>query len=287
VGRLTGAVPGKRAPIDRVIAELASRQHGVVATRQLRERGVPTDAVLERHRLGRLHRLHRGVYAVGHLAPSAERDWMAAVIAVGDGAVLSHRSAAELWRLLPPMRGPVEVSLGGRAGRRRRSGIRVHRPLSLPRHETTKRRRIPVTSPARTLTDLRTVTSASEVRDATRRAGVLGLASGPDPAPDPTRSELERRFLWLCHRHRLPRPAVNRRVGPFLVDFCWSERRLIVETDGYRYHRGRAAFEEDRDRDLKLRALGFEVLRLSHRQLYGEPEQVASILRETLRRGAR
>jgi very-short-patch-repair endonuclease len=276
----------KRAPIDVIIAELAGRQHGVVATRQLRERGISADAVRERHRLGRLHRLHRGVYAVGHLAPSAERGWMAAAIAVGDDAVLSHRSAAELWRLLPERSGPIDVSLPRRTGRQRRPGLRIHRPLSLPAGDIANQRGIPVTSPARTVADLGRVASPVEVRNAIRQAEVRGLALGPDRESDRTRSELERSFLQLCRRHCLPRPAVNRRVGAFLVDFCWPERRLVVETDGYRYHRGRAAFEQDRDRDLRLRGLGFEVLRLSHRQVFEEPEQVAAILRETLRSGA-
>jgi very-short-patch-repair endonuclease len=280
-------MPVKRAPIDRIIAELASQQHGVVATRQLRARNISSAAVLERHRLGRLHRLHRGVYAVGHMAPCTERDWMAAVIAVGDGALLSHRSAAALWRILPRGAGPVEVSLGGRAGRRRRSGIQIHRPRLMGAQEARRQQNIPVTSPARTLADIRRVVSAAELRNATRQAGVLGLAIGPDVAFEPTRSELEHRFLGLCRLHRLPPPTVNQRVGPFLVDFCWGERRLIVETDGYRYHRGRTAFEEDRHRDLELRALGFEVIRLSYRQVQGESRQVAVILHKALRDGAR
>jgi very-short-patch-repair endonuclease len=87
------------------------------------------------------------------------------------------------------------------------------------------------------------------------------LPTGPGVVLDHTRSELEHEFLRLCRRHHLPKPAVNLRVGQLTVDFCWVERGLIVETDGYRYHRGRAAFEDDRARDLKLRALGYEVMR--------------------------
>jgi very-short-patch-repair endonuclease len=101
---------------------------------------------------------------------------------------------------------------------------------------------------------------------------------------DKTRSELERRFLALCRRHRLPMPAVNLRVGGLTVDFCWTEERLVVETDGYQAHRGRAAFEDDRARDLRLRALGFEVQHLSYRQVLDEAERVADILRAVLRR---
>jgi very-short-patch-repair endonuclease len=277
----------KRAP-DQAIASIAGRQHGAISIAQLHSAGLSKTAVQKRHRLGRLHSLHRGVYAVGHIAPSIERTWMAAVLALGggvseaDSVVLSHRSAAELWGLLPTRGGPVHVSLLSRHGRRRRSGIYIHRPVSLGPTETTRRRGVPVTSPARTLADLRGAVPDGELRRAMRQASFLGLPIGSGVASDGTRSELERRFLWLCHRHRLPTPAVNMRVGPLTVDFCWAEERLVVETDGYRSHGGRAAFEDDRDRDLMLRALGYEVQRLSHRQVFDEAERVVAVLRALL-----
>jgi very-short-patch-repair endonuclease len=111
---------------------------------------------------------------------------------------------------------------------------------------------------------------------------VLGLPIGSDANHDRTRSDLERDFLRLCRRHRLPAPEVNARIGRFLVDFLWRDRRLIVETDGYRYHRGRQAFEDDRARDLEQRALGYEVIRLSYRQVIDEPGRVAEVLRTAL-----
>jgi very-short-patch-repair endonuclease len=267
---------------DLLVAEIAGRQHGAISVRQLREAGLGGNAVLERCRAGRLHHLHRGVYAVGHIAPSNERRWMAAVLALGDGAVLSHRSAAALWSLLRADAGRVDISLPGRSGRKRREGIRIHRPESLPRQETTSRHRIPVTSPARTLVDLRSVASDREHRRAIRQADFLGMPIGPENEVDKTRSELERRFLWLCRRHRLPKPTVNQRIGGLTVDFCWVERGLIVETDGYQSHRGRTAFEDDRDRDLKLCALGFEVMRLSYRQVFDEPQEVIAVLKPLL-----
>jgi very-short-patch-repair endonuclease len=280
-------MPDKGARADARIAELAARQHGVVTSRQLREAGLSRDAVLDRRRAGRLHPLHRGVYAVGHVAPSMERRWMAAVLALGEHAFLSHRSAAALWDLLPPIDCPVDVSWPGRGGKRGRTGLRIHRPVSLQAHETTRRRGIPVTSPARTLADLRAVAPAASLRRAIRQAEVLGLPTGADVEGDRTRSELERRFLLLCRRHRLPPPAVNLQIGSLTVDFCWRKLRLIVETDGYRYHRGRQAFEDDRSRDLTLRGLGFEVLRLSYRQVFDEPDRVATVLRNSLAAGAR
>jgi len=267
---------------DRLVAEIARRQHGAISSKQLREAGLSRNAVLERRRAGRLHSLHRGVYAVGHVAPSEDRRWMAAVLALGDGAVLSHRSAAALWELLPSRDEPVDVSLPSRSGRRLRQGIRVHRPESLEPQEITRRREIPVTGPARTLADLQTTIPAYEMRRAIRQADFLGLPTGPDVESDRTRSELERRFRWLCQRHRLPMPAVNLRITGLTVDFCWVERRLIVETDGYSSHRGRMAFEDDRVRDLKLRGLGYEVLRLSHHQVFDQPDQVVAVLRSRL-----
>ena len=270
------------APPDQQVAVIAARQHGVVSIHQLRGAGLSDAAVQGRLRAGRLHRVHRGVYAVGHRGLSVEGQWMAATLAYAAGAVVSHRSAAALWGLLPPVSGPVDVSLPARGGRRRRIGIRVHRCSSLTQELLTRYRGIPVTTPARTISDLRPVVSPREMRRAIRQAEVRGVPIGSSVDRDRTRSELEHLFLRLCRRYRLLTPEVNARIGSLTVDFLWRDRRLIVETDGYRYHRGRAAFEDDRARDLELRALGFEVVRLSHRQVMDEPERVAAILRADL-----
>jgi very-short-patch-repair endonuclease len=274
-------MPEKGAPPDARVAAIAARQHGVVSIRQLREVGLSDDAVSGRVRAGRLHRVHRGVYAVGHPRLTFHGRGMAAVLAVGEG-YLSHRSAAALWRLLPPQPGPMDVSLPTRNGRRGRRGIRLHRPVSSPPGEVTRRDGIPVSTPARTLADLRAALEPSTWRRALRQAEVLGLELGPVAESDLTRSELERRFLRLCRRSGLPMPEVNVPVGRRVADFLWRERRLIVETDGYRFHRGREAFESDRTRDLELRALGFEVIRLSHRQVVGAAPQVVAVLRQAL-----
>jgi very-short-patch-repair endonuclease len=154
----------------------------------------------------------------------------------------------------------------------------------------TLHRGIPVTKPARTISDLRRasrregqrIVSPRELRRAIRQADVLGLPLDSDNDGDRTRSDLERAFLRLCRLHRLPGPEVNVRIGRHLVDFLWRDRRLIVETDGYRYHHGRAAFEDDRSRDLALRGLGYEVLRIADRQIDDEPAQIASVLRARL-----
>jgi very-short-patch-repair endonuclease len=277
----------ERASPDRTVAQIAAKQHGVVSIGQLRDAGLSDDAVLERVRAGRLHRIHRGVYAVGHLAIGFKGRCMAATLAIAATRAaepaVSHRSAAALWQLLPPDKQPIDVSLPSQSGRRRRDGIRIHRCESLKPGDATHLLGIPVTTPARTLADLRRAVSPPELRRAIRQADVLGLATGMENVVEGTRSELERRFLRLCRRAGLPAPEVNVRIGGLTVDFLWRDERLIVETDGYRYHRGRQAFEDDRGRDLELRARGYEVLRLSYRQVSDRPERVIGALRRVLR----
>lgn len=268
------------------VAEVATRQHGVVSVRQLREAGLDKHRVRHRVRTGRLHPVHRGVYAVGHSRLSPEGRWMAAVLACGARAVLSHRSAASLWGLLPDKPGLVaDVSIPGDGGRGRRRNIRQHRCVSLRPEHVTRHRHIPTVTPSRTISDLRGVTSPTEMRRAIRQAEVLGLTIESDSgnlAFKGTRSELEFQFLRLCQRSEIPAPEVNVRVGSLLVDFLWPDRRLVVETDGYRYHRGRLAFENDRARDLELRARGYDVIRLTYRQVLNAPDEVRVALRRAL-----
>lgn len=272
-------MPGMRAECASTgprIAKLAAVQHGVVTREQLYAAGVGRSGVGRRVEDGRLHRVHHGVYAVGHRRLSMEGRWMAAVLACGKGAVLSHHSAAVLWRLLDSADGPVHVSLQTTAGRRRRDGIRIYRRTSLDRSSVTERRGIPVTAPARTIADLRGTVSAARLRRAIRQAEVLGLRTGLDEATAPTRSELEDLFLRLCRRHRIPMPEVNVRIAGREVDFLWRRQRVVAETDGYRFHRGAGAFEDDHDRDLDLRAAGFDVIRFTFRQVTAEPSRVAA-----------
>ncbi len=208
-------------------------------------------------------------------------------------AALSHRSAAELWAMLPPGEGPVDVSVPGTGGRRKRQGIRVHRSQSLLHASITLRNGIPVTTATKTISDLRRASSGGtrmispgELRRAIRQANFLGLPISEKERRDRNRSDLEEDFQRLCRKHSLPAPEVNVRVGPHLVDFLWRDRNLVVETDGYISHRGRAAFEDDRGRDLDLRARGFEVIRLAEKQVNDEPRRVAGVVRAALRVGA-
>ncbi len=207
---------------------------------------------------------------------------MAAVLACGDGAVLSHLGAAALWGLLKPVDGPVDVSVPTQAGRRQRLGIRVHRAASLSPEHLTRRRGIPVTTPARTIEDLRGEAPPHLVRHATRQAEMAKYRLGPKIKGDRTRSDLERDFLKLCRRHGIPTPEVNVKVGRWTVDFLWREQRIAVETDFYDYHRGRIAFQDDRARELELRRRRFAVHRFSEDQINDEPEEVAADLRDAL-----
>jgi len=201
-------------------------------------------------------------------------------------ATVSHRSAASLWGLLPARDGPIDVAADGRGGKAKRFGLCIHRSRSLTAADVRLRQGIPLTTPARTISDLRTATalgrsgsvSRRELRRAIRQANVLGLPIDEESAKDRTRGDLERDFLRVCRRNGLPSPEVNVRIGPHLVDFLWRQQRLVVETDSYLHHRGKAAFQEDRGRDLDLRRRGYEVLRLSERQIDEEPDRVAETL---------
>jgi very-short-patch-repair endonuclease len=146
----------------------------------------------------------------------------------------------------------------------------------------TRRLDIPVTTPARTIADLRGVSPAWEVRRAIRQAELDRLPLGRDVETDRTRSDLERDFLRLCRHYRLPAPEVNVRVGRWTVDFLWRAQRVVVETDSWGYHRGSVAFEDDHARDLDLRRRGLDVRRFTHRQVRDEPAHIAADLRDAL-----
>lgn len=268
---------------DVAIARLAANQHGVLSSQQLNACGIDASGIKRRLAAGHLHRLHRGVYAVGHPNVGNEGRWMAAVLAAGKGAVLSHQSAAALWKIGAPAQ-LVEVTVPGDAGRAARTGIRLHRSRTLSSADLTRRARIPVTKPARTLADLRRVLSRDQFARALREAEYLKLPIGSAFKPDRSRTDLEGRFLALTRRHRLPQPEVNVRVDRFLVDFLWRKERLVVEMDGWGSHRTRSAFEEDRARDARLAVFGYTVLRFTWRQIETDAVGVARTVRELLLR---
>ncbi len=271
---------------DSEMARVAGRQHGVISAQQLAATGLDKDAVAWRARAGRLYRLHRGVYAVGHRSLSWRGRWMAAVLAAGDGAVLSHHSAAALWEFLRPLEGPIDVTVSRDSGRCRRAELRIHRSRTLGPGAVTRRHGISVTTPARTIVDLEGTVEPHLLRRAIRQAELKGHRLGAGVTVHRTRSDLELDFLAFCAAHDLPRPEVNARVGRYLVDFLWRESRLAVETDSWNYHRGSVAFEDDHERELALRRAGFEVRRFTGAQLERRPEAVAADLEEALGRAS-
>jgi very-short-patch-repair endonuclease len=214
---------------------------------------------------------------------------MAAVLACGDGAVLSHHSAAALWKLLRPIEGPMHVSVPSANGLKPRRGIHLHRcqalrePSSSPsylhqeggrgRRLTTYRDRIPVTSIQRTIDDLEGTVAPYLLRRTKRQAELMNVRLTGTQGRR-ARSDLEEDFLTLVHR--LPLPETNVKIGRWEVDFLWREQWLVVEIDSFFYHRGSVAFHEDHARDLDLRQLGFTVLRFSEQQIEDEPDRVAA-----------
>lgn len=271
-----------RGTRDERIAQFAAVQHGLVTAGQLREVGLTSAAISKRAKAGRLHRVHRGVYSVGFPASGDEARWMAAALACGPGAVLSHRSAAVLWKLLRPMDGPIEVSVPSQNGRRSRRGIRVHRRAALTPEAVTVRNLIPVTAPWRTVEDLRIVVSAQLHRRAVRQAEVQRFALRPRSRGDRTRSDLERDFLTLCRRRGLPPPEVNVRLGRWTVDFLWRGPKLVAEVDSWRFHAGSIAFEDDHARDVDLRRRGYAVHRFTEQQIREQPKLVGADLAAAL-----
>ena len=263
---------------------------------------------------GQLIRLHRGVYAVGHARLRREGHWMAAVLAVGSGALLSHRDAAALHGLRPPGdHARWEVTTSGRAGSTRT--IRVFGTTALDAADATTVEGIPATSVARTLVDLAGVVPARQLGKAleeAERQRCVGLAeiedalartarrNGPGYAAmraalrhlqtttvSLTRSELEDRFLALLDDHRLQRPQTNASIEGMEIDFVWPREGVAVETDGWAAHGTRRAFQDDRERSNDLTAAGWTVLRFTHGDVVARPAATAARVARALARGRR
>jgi very-short-patch-repair endonuclease len=293
---------------ERELAALATRQHGVVSIGQLHQLGLDGRLVRRRQLAGRLHRVHRGVYAVGHAALAVDGRRMAAVLACGERALLSHRSAAAAWGLRPTSRTRWEVTTSQR-GRRSPTGIELHAARALAADDATTLRGVPITSVSRTLVDLagvvphhaleRAVHEAEVLRllDVTAVRAALARANGrrgagllrailAEPPPGPTRSMLEERFLRLCRSGRLPLPRLNAHVsasGALVeVDALWRQQRVIVELDGAGAHLTRRAFHADRRRDAALAAEGYVVVRFTWQRITRERAAVLAELQRIL-----
>jgi very-short-patch-repair endonuclease len=287
------------------LAALAAGQWGVVSAAQLAALGFSAAGVTRRVQAGRLHRVHRGVYAVGHRSLAVQGRWLAAVLACGPGAVLSHRSAAAHWNLMATSATRIDVTAA--RGRRGHEGVRLHRSRSLDAQDTTTHQGIPITTVAKTMLDLAATLPAHRLERALAQAERVGLydhaaltdvirrsnghrgrralqhAVAQDAAF--TRSDLEARLLELTRAHGLPTPLVNHILAapdhPRLeVDFCWPSHQLIVETDTYATHGTRHAFEHDRRKDAALAAAGYTVLRFTDQT---ELAEITARLRSLLR----
>jgi very-short-patch-repair endonuclease len=292
------------------MAELAARQYGVVALWQLSE----LDEELARKRVaaGRLHRIHQSVYAVGHSLLGVNGRLLAAVLACGPGAVLSHRSAASLHGLLDDGRDRIDVIAPNRRGRAP-TGIAAHRDGTLTATDRTEIARVPCTGLARTLLDLAATESPRTLRHAVTQAEVervfdlkalnellkrsrgrrgvarLRLAiAHHDPREQDARRELEKRLLALFRRSELPPPEVNGHLVvdgiSVMPDFMWRDARLIAEADSRRVHGTVTAFEKDRFRDQRLAVAGWTVIRCTWAQVRDEPERLTRTLRTLLSR---
>ena len=290
------------------VAELSRWQYGLVSSAQLAAAGVGPNAISAWASSGRLHRIHRGVYAVGHRALSREAHLLAAVLAVGRGAAVSHRSAGAVWDLLRDRgnrhRRVVDVITPRRVSRR--PGITPHFAPRLHSRELMHWDRIPITTPARTLLDLAASLSEDRLRRVVRQAqadrlvvqydleeqlarvsahtpGARRLAAVVAPGPTPTRSVMEDRMLDLLQRRGFPRPQPNVRIAlpdrTVEVDFLYADRRLVLETDGDRFHGTRLAREADAARQAALETAGYRVVRLNWQQVDSEQDQTAARLR--------
>jgi very-short-patch-repair endonuclease len=297
----------EQPPDDPRLAEMAARQHGVVARAQLLALGFSSQAIKTLHARERLHRLHPSVYAVGHERLTAKGRWMAAVLACGPNAMLSHREAAALHDLRQIGSGPINVTS---VRRHALAGVRSHRARTLDPADGTTVDAIPVTSLARTYLDLAELLSHTRLIDALeagQRQDKLDIAAinatidrNPGrhgiPAlreaiaeladtPPLLQSDLERAFRALVRAHGLPMPQFNVYVEGELADVVFPDHRLVVEVDGWLYHRGRRAFNDDRRRDRKRVRAGWRVIRFSDDQVQYEPELVGAELSELLRDG--
>lgn len=279
-------------------------QHGVVSRRQLLAAGVSKEVLQRRVGTRWLRRIHRGIYGVGPILPVRARE-MAACLACGPEAVISHQSAAGLRGALEPEAPDAPVHVGLTRGSRRHPKLHTHRLASLQDDEIGRVDGIPVTTPARTLLDLAYAASPRTLERAVDRTLDRCLATHRDirriierhsgrpgsrrlravlerERTTLTNSEAEERFLDLVRRAGFDRPETNTRLGGYVVDFLWRSALLVVEVDGYAFHSSSRAFERDRRRDADLARLGFRVVRVTWRQLVNEPLRLVVVLARAL-----
>jgi predicted transcriptional regulator of viral defense system len=294
-----GSTPRNKSQTVQLSA-LAARQWGVASARQLRELGLSRATISRWTATGRLHRVHPGVYAVGHTRLSTEGRLVAALLYARPGAMLSHTTAAWWWQLIDHQ--PMRIQIGAPGFTRSLPGVLIHHPRHL---DPVEHRGLPTTTVAQTLVDFAVSATADRLRRALAEAdfrrlldrntidtvlvrGRPGTAAlrrcleshYPDLAR--TRSVLEERFLSLCRSGGIPLPEVNVKLGGLTVDALWREQRVIVELDGHAGHGTPAQLERDHQRDLRLRTAGYLVLRYTWQQITQQREQVIADLWATL-----
>jgi very-short-patch-repair endonuclease len=299
----------RRSTRSRELVRLADRQYGVIARDQMRALGFKESAIDRRLRTQQLHEVRIGVYTLGHRVLPREGRWLAAVLASGAHAVLSHWSAAALWKIRPSSRSIIDVTTPHKS--RSWGGITRHHK-ALPADEVTVRKGIPVTTVPRTIFDLAATedvdTIATMLRESEHRnlwdrlslpdlvdrypgrRGVnkvrLALQRITEEPSGRTRSKLEERFAPFLRRHRLPMPRFNDWIllgaKRYQVDCHWAGTGQIVELDGWEGHGTKSAFRDDRERDRRLKVAGYSVTRLTWNQLRDEPEAIAADLRVLL-----
>lgn len=272
---------------DQRLAAVADTQHGRISRQQLLAIGFTDKMVRTRLRSGALRHVHQGVYAVGHTVDTIYGLEVAALLACGWRAVLSHLTAAFVWELVPSRPGQVEVTVVGASGTRRRAGIRVHRSVAMTSADVRRRHGLPVTTPEWTLLDLadrheqrvverafdealaRRLISPAKIaallaRSAGRRgAGLLAALADPGRAAGVTREAAEERMLGIIRAARLPEPERNVAIGPYTVDMLWRGAGIVVEVDSFRWHSGPAAFKRDRRKDAYLAERSLSVQRVT------------------------
>jgi very-short-patch-repair endonuclease len=291
--------------VERAIAAVASVQENVIHRHQLLAAGLGRGAIAHSAKAGSLHLLHRAVYLIGHAPPTQRGRAWAALLAAGGGAVASHRTAAELWGILPPSGRAPEVSVVAR-NPGVRPGITIHRTIDIPPWQIRDMDGLPITSPARTVCDLAGTEPTNDVEHALQEARVhhnltdaqLNAVIRHTPTKKGaafirrllnheddrgyTRSKAERILRGHLKRAGLEQPLSNQHLHGHLVDFVWREQRLVVEVDGYDTHCDRQAFERDRRRDQILIAAGYRVIRITWRQLTLEPLAVIARIAQAL-----
>lgn len=286
----------KPLPRGQDLARLATRQHGVVSVQRLTRLGYSKHAIARAAADGRLHRLHRGVYAVGHTNVSLHGKCLGAVLGCGRGALLSHWSAAWLWGLMPTQ--PIPIHVTTPIPRHARPGLRIHRSRTFIEEDRALVEEIPITSVARTALDLAARVRRRSVDRLLQRSEELKLFNLPDfesvlarnrghrgaaplrraivlyKPPPFTRSGLEERFFELLEEYGLPRPATNYVEAGYELDVYWPELRFAIELEVFETHGTRLSFEEDPVRQETLKLAGIEMIWITGPRLDREPRRV-------------